>query len=73
MMEDLELNFPKSDKLVLTLEAKSNYVVHYKNLQFYLSQEMRLKKSPPGDRVRPGAVDEALYPDEHRVHERSEE
>ena len=44
MMEDLELNFPKSEKLVLTLVDKSNYVVHYKNLQFYLSQGMRLKK-----------------------------
>jgi len=44
MMEDLGLDFPKSEKLVLTLEDKSKYVVHYKNLQFYLRQGMRLKK-----------------------------
>ena len=30
--------------VVLTLEDKEKYVVHYKNLQFYLSQGMRLKK-----------------------------
>jgi len=45
MMEDQELNFPKSEKLVLTLENKSKYVVHYKNLQFYLSQGIRLEKA----------------------------
>jgi len=39
MMDDLGLDFPKSEKLVLTLEEKSNYVVHYKNLQFYHDQE----------------------------------
>ena len=44
MMDDLGLDFPKSEKLVLTLEDKSKYVVHYKNLQFYLKQCMRLKK-----------------------------
>jgi len=32
------------EKLVLTLEDKEKYVLHYKNLQFYLSQGMRLKK-----------------------------
>ena len=29
---------------MLTLEDKSNYVVHYKNLQFYLRHGMRLKR-----------------------------
>ena len=29
---------------MLKLEDKEKYVVHYKNLQFYLSQGMRLKK-----------------------------
>ena len=29
---------------MLTLEDKNNYIVHYKNLQFYLSQGMHLKK-----------------------------
>ena len=44
MMEYLGLDFPKSEKLVLTLEDKEKYVVHYRNLQFYLKQGMRLKK-----------------------------
>ena len=44
MMDDLGLDFPKSEKLVVTLEDKSKYVVHYKNLQFYLRQGIRLKK-----------------------------
>ena len=44
LMADLDLTMPKTEKLVVTLEDKENYVVHYKNLQFYLSQGMRLKK-----------------------------
>ena len=44
LMADLDLEPPKTEKLVLTLEDKEKYVVHYKNLQFYLSQGMRLKK-----------------------------
>ena len=43
LMADLGLEPPKTEKLLLTLEDKNNYVVHYKNLQFYLSQGMRLK------------------------------
>ena len=43
-MEDLKLTMPNTEKLVLTLEDKEKYVTHYKNLQFYLSQGMRLKK-----------------------------
>ena len=35
---------PNTEKLVLTLEDKDKYVVHCKNLQFYLRQGMRLKK-----------------------------
>lgn len=39
MMEDFGLDFPKSEKLVLTLEDKeTEYVVHYRKLQFYLKQ-----------------------------------
>lgn len=41
MMDDLGLDF---QKLVLTLEDKSNYVVHCKNMRFYLRQGMRFKK-----------------------------
>ena len=43
-MADLDLAMPNTEKLVLTLEDKEKYVVHYKNLQFYLSQGMQLKK-----------------------------
>ena len=44
LMTDLHLTMPNTEKLVLTLEDKEKYVVHYKNLQFYLRQGMRLKK-----------------------------
>jgi len=44
LMKDLELKPPGSKKLLLTLEDKSNYVVHYRNLQFYLKQGMKLKR-----------------------------
>ena len=44
LMADLGLEPPKTEKLVLTLEDKEKYVTHYKNLQFYLSRGMRLKK-----------------------------
>ena len=44
LMADLDLTTPETEKLVLTLEDKEKYVVHYGNLQFYLRQGMRLKK-----------------------------
>ena len=44
LMADLGLEPPRTEKLVLTLEDKEKYVTHCKNLQFYLSQGMRLKK-----------------------------
>jgi len=44
LMKDLELKPPESKKLLLTLEDKRNYVVHYRNLQFYLKQGMKLKR-----------------------------
>ena len=43
-METLNLNPPDCKKLVLILEDKNNYVVHYRNLQFYLKQGMKLKR-----------------------------
>ena len=43
MMENLGLDFPKSEKLVLTLKDKEKYIVYYRN-QFYFKQGMRLKK-----------------------------
>ena len=44
LMEDLELKPPDSEKLLLTLEDKNYYIVHYRNLQFYLKQGMKLKR-----------------------------
>ena len=44
MMNGLQIEMPNTEKLVLTLEDKEKYVLHFKNLQFYLSQGMRLKK-----------------------------
>ena len=44
LMDDLDLAMPNTEKLVLTLEDKEKYVVHYSNLQFYLRHGMRLKK-----------------------------
>ena len=43
LIEDLELKPPDSKKLLLTLEDKNDYVVHYRNLQFYLKQGMKMK------------------------------
>ena len=44
LMKVLELKPPDSEKLLLTLKNKNNYVVHYRNLQFYLKQGMKLKR-----------------------------
>ena len=43
LMEELDLKPPDCKKLLLTLQDKKNYVVHYRNLQFYLKQGMKLK------------------------------
>ena len=44
LLENLKLKPPDSKKLLLTLEGKKDYVVHYRNLQFYLKQGMKLKR-----------------------------
>ena len=44
LMAEHGLTMPNTEKLLLTLEDKEKYVVHYANLQFYLSQGMQLKK-----------------------------
>ena len=43
-MKDLDIKPPESNKLLLTLEDKKDYVMHYRNLQFYLKQGMKLKR-----------------------------
>ena len=44
LIKDLDLSPPDNKKLLLTLEDQKNYVVHYRNLQFYLKQGMKLKR-----------------------------
>jgi len=44
LMKDLDLKPPDSKKLLLTLQDKKDYVVYYRNLQFYLKQGMKLKR-----------------------------
>ena len=44
LIKELDLKLPNSNKLLLTLEDKKDYVVHYKNLQFYLKQGLKLKR-----------------------------
>ena len=44
LINDLDMNPLDSKKLLLTLQDKNNYVVHYRNLQFYLNQGMKLKR-----------------------------
>ena len=43
LIKELDLKIPNSKKLLLTLEDKKDYVVHYENLKFYLKQGMKLK------------------------------
>lgn len=42
MVDELGLK-QNEKKLVLTLQDTKNYVLHYKNLQFYLNQGIKLK------------------------------
>ena len=44
LIKELNLKIPNSKKLLLTLEDKKDYVVHYENLKFYLKQGMKLKR-----------------------------
>ena len=44
LIKELDLKLPNSNKLLLTLEDKKDYVVHYENLKFYLKQGMKLKR-----------------------------
>ena len=44
LIKELDLKLPNSNKLLLTLEDKNDYVVHYENLKFYLKQGMKLRR-----------------------------
>ena len=43
MIKNLGSKTPKCKKLLPTLQDKRNYVLHYRNLQYYLKQGMKLK------------------------------
>ena len=43
LVDELKVNM-NEEKLVLTLQDKENYVLHYKNLHIYLNLGMKLKK-----------------------------
>ena len=49
------------EKLVPNLRDKERYVVHYRNLQLYLSLGMRLKRLRPGSSLRAEPLDGALH------------
>ena len=42
--EKFGINIGQLAKLIPTLSSKNNYVLHYRNLQLYLSLGLRLKK-----------------------------
>jgi hypothetical protein len=44
VLKDLKLSYTAGTKLCSTLYDKTNYVVHYKSLQFYLKHGLRLKR-----------------------------
>ena len=55
------------EKLVPNLRDKERYVLHYRNLQLYLSLGMRVKKVSPCPAVRAEPLDGAIHPDVHRT------
>ena len=42
--DELGVDYGQQEKLCLTLKDKKKYICHYRNLQFYLSQGMELKR-----------------------------
>jgi hypothetical protein len=44
LLEDLNMNYTPTEKLVPNLHDKTRYVLHYENLKFYLSLGLKLVK-----------------------------
>ena len=58
-------NILNTEKLVPNLKDKTKYVLHYRNLQLYLSLGMKLKKIHRILEFNEAPLDGAIYPDEH--------
>ena len=58
-------NILNTEKLVPNLMDKTKYVLHYRNLQLYLSLGMKLKKIHRILEFNEAPLDGAIYPDEH--------
>lgn len=43
-LKSININWRPTEKLILDLHDKNNYVIHYRNLQLYLSLGLQLKK-----------------------------
>ena len=71
LMKDLDLKPPDSEKLLLTLEDKGNYVVHYRNFLSEAGNET--EASAQGVGVRTRMLDGAVHPDEYRIQEKRKE
>ena len=60
-------NTPEVEKLIPNLGNKEKYVIHYRNLQLYLSLGMKLTKVHRAFKIQAKSLDEAIYWIEHRI------
>ena len=47
IQEQFGISIGQVAKLIPTLDVKKNYVLHYRNLQLYLSLGLKIKESTP--------------------------
>ena len=73
LMEDLDLKPPDSEKLLLTLEDKSNYVVKLQKLAVLSEAANETEARTQGVGVRTRMLDGAVHPDEYRIQEKRKE